>query len=58
MFSSARVVECINESLREGLVRSGVTNGLCRSGDGRGDSCGRPRYLHNVSEKRCGGGEK
>ena len=48
MLSSARIVESVDESLREGLVRRGITNGLCSSGNSRRDGCGRPRYLHRL----------
>jgi hypothetical protein len=45
MFRRSGIIECVDERLCEGFVRRGVTNGLCRGGDGRGDGRGRPGYL-------------
>jgi hypothetical protein len=45
MFRRSRIIECVDDCLCEGFVRRGVTNGLCRGGDGRGDGRGRPGYL-------------
>ena len=45
MFRRSGIIECIDERLGESFVRRGVTNGLCRGGDGRGDGRCRPGYL-------------
>jgi hypothetical protein len=34
MFRRSGIIECVYECLCEGFVRRGVTNGLCRGGDG------------------------
>jgi hypothetical protein len=52
MFRRSGIVECVDECLCEGFVCRGVTNGLCRGGDGRGDGRCRPGYLTSVWVKK------
>jgi hypothetical protein len=47
MLRRARIIQRVNYSLRESLVRRSVTNGLGRRGDRRRDRCRCPGYLQN-----------
>jgi hypothetical protein len=55
MFRRSGIIECVDKCLCEGFVRSGVTNGLCRGGDGRGDGRSRPGYLKSGWVKKVKG---
>lgn len=45
MFRRSGIIECVNKCLCKGFVRRGITDGLCRGSDGRGDGRRRPGYL-------------
>ena len=51
MFRCAGIIKRVDDRLREGFVRCGVANGLCRGGDRRGYGRGRPGYLTGENKK-------
>ena len=52
MFRRSGIIECVDDRLCEGLVCRGVTNGLCRGGDSRGDGRRRSGYLKSWVGRR------